>query len=275
MMNRYVPPEPAVVEQIYEADRESREQFQILEPLDSAHLRQVMVDCAQSAAARGNALGILLQRRDPNVFELLPALFEDKELGRMAIRYCRLNDRNTVDQLRRLLDHPRDHIWSSAALALARARDDGSRPRLLDWFHNGDEGHRNVAIQALIDLDGAASAELFQKSWEEGGRDEADRLVLAGALLRLGETGALTFLEDAARHAKGAWAVFAATSVAQHDPGRGFRLMQWLLDHGDSEALEALVMHAWNMARLPHAFTADGVHETRLWIEQQLQEHKS
>ena len=51
--------------------------------------------------------------------------------------------------------------------------------------------------------------------------------------------------------------------------------MKWILDHGDSEALHSLVMHAWNMAHLPHAFTPDGIHETRLWIERQLQEGSS
>jgi hypothetical protein len=48
--------------------------------------------------------------------------------------------------------------------------------------------------------------------------------------------------------------------------------MLWILDKGDLEAKRSLVMHAWNLGRLPHAFTADAIHETRPWIEQHLNE---
>ena len=51
--------------------------------------------------------------------------------------------------------------------------------------------------------------------------------------------------------------------------------MLWIVEHGDLEAKQALVMHFWNMAGLRHAFTADAIHETRFWIEQQLQAHET
>ncbi len=51
--------------------------------------------------------------------------------------------------------------------------------------------------------------------------------------------------------------------------------MLWILDQGDLAAKQALIMHGWSMARLPHAITADGIHETRLWIEQQMKEHET
>jgi hypothetical protein len=286
-MSTYIPPDPAVVEAVHRRNRDSREQYQRLKDAPVSLLRRILIDRAAPTEARGNALGILLQRKDAAVPELLPELFEDPELGHQAIRHCPLTDAGfaafpgcqrdpkVVERVRGLLDHARDRIWSCAALALARAKDETLRPRLLNWFHKGDQGHRNVAIEALIELDAAEAAGVFRESWQSGGRDDEDRLVLAGALLRLGDTRALDFLEAATQRAEGAWAVFAATSITEYDAVWGFRLMQWILDHGDSESLSSLVMHAWNMAHLPHAFTADGIHETRLWVEHLLQEHET
>ena len=46
--------------------------------------------------------------------------------------------------------------------------------------------------------------------------------------------------------------------------------MLGILDTGDLEAQQSLVSQIWNLTSLPHAFTADGVHEARAWIESQL-----
>jgi hypothetical protein len=274
-MNGYTPPDPDVAEKVHRDDREAREHHRRLEHAPSEQLRRVLGDPAEPVAARASALLGLLLRRDAAVPELLPGLFEDPAMGPLAIRYCPLSDPKAVERLRGLLNHSRERVWSGAAAALARAKDEALRPRLLDWFHKGDERHRNVAIEGLIELDASEAAVLFRESWECGGRDEGDRLVLAAALLRLGDPRGLGALEAAAQRAEGAWSVFAATAIASHDPARGCRLMQGILDHGDSGAQQALVMHAWNLAGLPHAFTADGIHETRLWVEQQLQEHEA
>src|SRR5579862_4408850 len=152
-MNEYIPPDPGVVEKMHRADQESRAQYQRLQHAPAEQLRQIVCDPAELLAARGNALGILLQRRDAGIAELLPDLFEDPELGHMAIRYCLVTTPTVVEMLRRLLDHPRDRIWSGAAAALARAKDESLRPRLLDWFHHGDQDHRNVAIEVLLSFD--------------------------------------------------------------------------------------------------------------------------
>jgi hypothetical protein len=285
-MSTYAPPDPTAVDALYHSNRESKEQFQRLKDSPADLLRQVLTDRAAPVEARANALGILLQRRHSGVIEILPDLFEDPELGHQAIRYYPLTgsaaaafpgckrDANARERIRSFLDHASDRVWSAAAMALARAKDHELLPRLLDWFHKGDQGHRNVAIEGLIELDAADAARLFRESWENGGRDKEDQLVLGRALLRLGDTCALDLMEDAARRAEGSWSVFAATSIAGHDGARGLRLMLWVLDHGDAEALSSLVMHAWNVARLPHAFTVDGIHETRLWVEQQMNDRK-
>ncbi|HEV3256735.1 MAG TPA: hypothetical protein VG013_07650 [Gemmataceae bacterium] len=270
-MSEYIPPDPAEAEQIYRAERESGEQYRRLEHAPAGQLIGLVRDPAGLAAARGNALLILLKRKDPMIPELLPELFEDPALGHLAIRYCPVSDPRVSLRLRGLLDHCRDRVWSQAALALARAKDETLRPRLLEWFHQGDLGHRNVAIEGLIHLDAGQATEIFRHRWGSGGLGEEDRLVLAAALLRLGDTRGLGLLEASAGRAEGAWSVFAAASVAGHDGVRGLRLMLWILDHGNLEAKRSVVSHGWNMARLPHAFTADGVEETRLWLEQQLQ----
>jgi hypothetical protein len=269
-MSEYVPLDPAVADKVHQSVRESREQYQRLEHAPAERLKQIVRDPAERAAARGNALLILFVRRDAEVPDILPELFEDPDLGHMAIHHCPLADPRVVAKLRALLDHPRDGTWSEAAVALAKAKDVVVRTRLLDWFHTGDEGHRNVAIEGLIQLGAPDTAELFGESWTSGGRGEEDCLVLAAALLRLNDARGLESLTAAAQKAKGAWAVFAATAIADYDEACGYRLMLWILDKGDLQAKRALVSHAWNMARLPHAFTADGIHETRLWIEQQL-----
>jgi len=274
-VSEYMPPDPAVAEQVYRAERESEDQYRRLEHAPAGQLRGLVRDPAGSTAARGNALLILLMRKDPMIPELLPELFEDPDLGHLAIRSCPVSDPRVSLRLRDLLNHPRDRVWSLAAFALARAKDESLRPRLLEWFHRGDHGHRNVAIEGLIQLDDGRAAEIFRQSWDSEALGEEDRLVLAAALLRLGDTCGLAWLEAAARKAEGSWSVFAAKSVADHDAVRGLGLLLWIIDHGDLDAKRSVVSHGWNMAHLPHAFTADGLQETRLWIEQQLPRHEA
>ena len=47
--------------------------------------------------------------------------------------------------------------------------------------------------------------------------------------------------------------------------------MRRILDVGDLQAKQSMVNQIWNYADLPHAFTADGIHEARVWIETQLE----
>jgi hypothetical protein len=47
--------------------------------------------------------------------------------------------------------------------------------------------------------------------------------------------------------------------------------MREILDHGTLESRRSMVNQVWNLTQLPHAFTADGIHEARCWVEQQLQ----
>ena len=204
-MSDYVPPDSAVAEKIHRTNQESREQYQRLEHAPAEQLRQIVSDITASSAARGNALLFLLQRRDAALPELLPELFEDRELGHMAIRYCRPTRPIVLERLRGLLNHPRDRVWPGAAMALARAKDESLRPRLLDWFQHGDQGHRNLAIEALIALDSPEAAKVCWESWSSGGRDEEDCLILSACRCAWVKRGfwPLWRLQQSGRRARG------------------------------------------------------------------------
>src|SRR5262245_60872179 len=87
-MTVYVPPDPAVAERVKKEEQESAEHRRRLEHASPEQLRQVLLDVNEPELARGNALLLLLQRKDPELGAILPDLFEDKDMSRMAIRYC-------------------------------------------------------------------------------------------------------------------------------------------------------------------------------------------
>ncbi len=159
-------------------------------------------DSAEPVEARSNAMLVLLIRRDPSVSEIFPELFEHPKLCHHAIRYCPLSDPKIVERLRALLDHPSDRIWTTAAVALSRNKDETIRRRLLEWLNHGDHGHRSVAIAGLVELDRDQAMEILQERWTEE-QDADDRNVLAAALLRLGDTRGLSFLDAEARKSEG------------------------------------------------------------------------
>lgn len=266
-MISYVPPPPDVAERIYRETRDSEEQRCRLEAASSEELKRVLLDRAESAAARSNAELLLLLRREPAMGELLPQLWEDPVLGRLAVQHCPLTDAATVERLRALLDHA--NLWSEASLRLARHRDEAIRPRLLEWWHSGDEAHRYVAIQALMVLDAATAGQLLRVRFDPAAADDTN-IVWAAFLFQLGDARGLPLLQATAERATGARAVFAATALADYDALLGACLLLRIIDQGDLEARQHLVSHVWNRADLPHAFTADGIHEARAWIEQQI-----
>jgi HEAT repeats len=266
----YAPPDPSLAEQVYRDQAASDAQRARLDHAPTEEVRRVARDPAEPLEARSNAMLVLLIRRDPSVSQIFPEMFEHPKLCHLAIRYCPLSDPKIVERLHALLDHPRDRIWSAAAFALSRNKDETIRPRLLEWLNHGDHGHRSVAIAGLVELDRDHSLEVLRGRWMEK-QDAEDRNVLAAALLRLGDTRGPGFLDAEARKAEGAWSVHAAVCISGHEPVAGLHLMLNILDNGDREALSSLVWHGWNMAHLPHAFTADAIHETRAWLEQRLQ----
>jgi len=188
----------------------------------------------------------------------------------MLLRSYRPNDDRIRDRLRRFLDDPREKSWSEAAVALARYQDQTILPQLESWLREGDRPRRNVAIECLKLLDVPEGRLVLRNFWDQNLGDEEDRLVVAAALLTLDDLRGLSHLESNARAAKASWSVFAATSIYFHDFRRGLELMLGILHEGDLEARQSLVSQIWNLTDLPHAFTADGIHEAQVWIESQL-----
>jgi hypothetical protein len=268
----YVAPDPAVAEFVYRNEQESEQQCRRLRDVSSDLLKAIARDHNESELARANALLLLLMRRDPAMPEILLELLEDPDqrLWHTLIRSYRPDDQRVRERLRRFLDDVDERSWSEAASALARLQDRTLLPRLEKWLRAGDRPHRNVAIACLKALDLPEARFLLLDFWDRSLGDQEDRLVMARALLDLDDLRGVEVLESAARACKGSWSVFAATSIYTHDSRRGLELMLGILDAGDLEAQQSLVSQIWNFTRMPHAITADGIHEARVWIESQL-----
>jgi HEAT repeat protein len=182
-MTDYTPPEAAHVfaEVVNRHQAEAELQRQRLKDAPIGRLKQILRDPREPFAARAEALARLLGPRDPELPDILLGLFDDPDqrLWLMAIRsYCP-PDHRVIARLRGMLDDRRGRRWSEAASALARTQDGTLMPRLLGWLDQGDEPHRNVAIECLTQLKSPEAHRDLLEAWEQGGRGEGDRVVLA------------------------------------------------------------------------------------------------
>jgi hypothetical protein len=271
MRTDYVAPDPTVAELVYRSAQESERQHERLKDESSDVLKTVARDRGEPETARANALFFLLMRRDPEMPAILLELFDDPNpnLWQTVIGSYRPKDQRVQEKLHGFLNATNERSWSEAALALARLQDQSLLPYLEDWLRAGDQPHRNVAIECLKVIKLPEAHSLLHDFWERGLGDEEDRYVLAAALLALDDKRGLPTLEATAHAAQGSWSVFAATTIYLHDAHRGLELMLNIINRGDLEAQQSLVSQIWNLTDLPHAFTADGIHEARLWIESQ------
>ena len=113
---------------------------------------------------------------------------------------------------------------------------------LLDWLHGEDEGLHNVAIEALRTLGTEEATATLVTSYEEQTGDDRDKVVLATALLRMGDSRGVEFLNSLGRRAKGMLSVSAATWLfLAGKVDRGLNLMLHILDRGDIEAKRGMV----------------------------------
>jgi hypothetical protein len=258
-----------------EADRVQRE----LEEADEEALRAILHDRSRPTLSRQIALGVLMRknhlRRDGTLATLMLPLLDDpdEELAGMAIKQTPRDDPEVTAKLHALLDDPRSRCWSEAAGALALRKDTTIIPRLLGWFREGDRAHRNVAWACLYFyglLGRNQCRALLREAWDAGDRDEEDRVTLAVGLLGLGDRVGWTFLVEFARRADHYSACWAAETILEHDPALGLDLMLHILDHGTTFQVRwGMVERIANAAGLPHVWTADGLAEARLWVEQQ------
>jgi hypothetical protein len=178
-------------------------------------------------------------------------------------------------RLHALLDDPERLIWSTAASVLARRKDTTIITRLLDWFREGDQDHRNVAWSCLCFyqlLEPDECRTQLREAWDAGGRDDADRAMLAIGLLGLGDRRGWPFLVRLSRTADHDSACWAAETIMEHDPALGLDLMLHILDHGATFRVRwGMVERIATSAGLPHLWTADGLAEARHWVEQRRQ----
>jgi hypothetical protein len=266
----YKAPHPSVAEWVYREESENRRQHARLQDKPREELIAVVRDRNETSSARGNALSFLLQHHDPALPDIALELLDDsdQDLRRYAIRYF-ADDPRIKSRLYVFLDDDNDLNWPEAAIALARSGDDTLLPRFEHWLHAADRGHRNVAMQCLQYLGSLDAQRLLQDFWISTG-DEEDRLSLAEVFLSLGDDRGLSLLESTAAKAEGTWSVFAATAIYGFRYPDGLQWMMHILDKGDLEAKQSMVNQIWNFARLPHAFTADGIHEARVWVQSEL-----
>ena len=106
---------------------------------------------------------------------------------------------------------------------------------MIGWFREGDEAHRNVAWSCLCFdrlLGPDECRALLREAWDDGGRDDDDRTMLAVGLLGLGDRVGWAFLVEFARRADRYSACWAAETILEHDPALGLDLMIHILDHG-------------------------------------------
>ncbi|WP_010582041.1 HEAT repeat domain-containing protein [Schlesneria paludicola] len=284
MAQDYEALDPLFGDLVHRANFQSDEDARQLENALSAELKTVIRDTDATQSKRMNALMFLRIQKDPEFLDVVLDLFDDPDQHLWHVIHpskSMLQDSRLRQKYMEKLDGPDLKNSGEAAVALAIAGEVCLFPRFADWLDNGDEPHRNVAIEALRLLNAAESLAVLQQFWDEGKGDEDTRLSVAGALFDSGDPRGRDFLETIALQAKGLASVAAATSV--YVAGRcreipvgphrqdGLKLMLHILNDGDLEAKQGMVNQIWNFERLPHAFTADGRDEAVVWVGSQLE----
>lgn len=268
-------------EHLRKSEAEAAAHRQKLEGADKERLEAVLRDPSQPATARMIAFEQLLHAYRPSaefpsrpayVAHYLGALIEDPDqaVAEMAVRHCPLTDEGLRNKIRHLLDSPHDRLRANAAVALAQAKDETVLPRLHEWFAGADETSRRIAVEGLVRLNTPEARSTLENAYHQGGRSDEDRILLAIALLRLGDAQALPFLEAIAQRAQSPWSVTAAAWIYSLDNRRGLELMLHLLDNGDAETKLSATTQVWNWARTANPYTDEGAQQARAWIEKRL-----
>lgn len=273
----YVPPDLAAAEPVRLAEAEAESERRWFEQVASEQLLRFLLDRQELSTTRQDALAVLLARlrKSPDVPEGLATLLEpllddpDVEIAKTAVGQLPLTNERALERIRRLLESPSPVLRAEAAAALARAGDTSLFETLLTWFHGESAADRSAAIECLVTLKTVAARQTLADAWEQGGRGRGDRVTLSTALLRLGDLRGIPFLEEVAQETQGAWSVTAATWIYYHQRARGLRLMRDILERGDLEAKQSMVMQIAGLTTLPHVFTAEGFDEARSWVKRQ------
>ncbi len=186
-------------------------------------LSRLARDRNESSVIRRTSLTLLVDRHrtDLTTSALLIELLDDPDptVALEAMDRALPFDAKMLGRLHEFLDDPREAYWSGAARALARRKDRAVISRLLDWFQTGDRSKRRVAF-ACFDwvLRPMDRRVLLAHSWERGGRDDEDRVMLAEGLLALGDRRGVAFLEEVSRREADVLSNRAASILREHPP---------------------------------------------------------
>ena len=283
MTSDYEAPDPTFGDWVQRCNAESDEDARRLENAAAADLKTVIRDTGATQSARMNALMFLRIQKDPEFLDVVLDLFDDPDQHlwhEIHPSNCMLQDARLRQKYFEKLDGADLENSGQAAVALAIAGETSLVPRFADWLNNGDEPHRNVAIESLGLLNSPESLAVLQQFWDEGQGDDETRLCVAGALFQSGDSRGRGVLEATALRALGSSSVLAATFVyaagrcSENPDGPhrqdGLKLMLHILNEGDLEAKQRMVNQIWNFESLPHAFTPDGRDEALAWVESQL-----
>lgn len=270
-MTDYVPPDPSEVECFQRMHEEMRQYQQQIEHLDDQELMELVSDRKQASILREVALHQLVHQRGrkESLTDRLRDLLDDPDprVAAKALFHCPLTDERSLEKARRMSKSTNYSVRGQAVIALGKAGDQTLLPQLLEWFA-GDE-KRELAIEGLVALATEEAKLQLKQGYEQGGCDDRDRAMLAIALLRLKDERGVDFLKTVAKRARGDLSVAAANWLyCEYDADIGLQLMLHILDDGDGEAKCGMVQQI--PAHLPHQFTADGIHEARLWVQQKL-----
>lgn len=273
MASDYEPPAAEYAEFVDAINRDCAAQAARLRNATPDEAWLIANDPRESQSARMEALLILFRNRDARISELQLSLLDDPDphLWQSICHTYRLDHPGIRAALLRKMSDPDCEAAGNAAITLARGHELAVIPQLEEWLRSDIREFRCVALGALQTFRSSPADTILADLWKSDWGDREDRIALAMTLSENGNLEARQLLAGIAETAQGEWATACATSIYLVDRPAGLELMAGILDHGDLEARQPMVSQISTLAGgLPHAYTYDGLAESRLWVEQQL-----
>lgn len=271
-MTDYEAPPPEVAEFVHQKRAEWMHEFQRLDGASTETAWSVVTDPSEPVAARLQAIEILRRNKDPRIPDLILSLFDepDASLWRSAILSFRPDDPRIRQRLRERTESGDRESAAVALFVLALMRDASTLEICKEWLA-GSLGQRRAAVSTLKALGTEQAVQLLKARWTDTLPTDEDRHTLALFLMECDHAEAVAYVDQLATKVTENWCVQAATSIYRARKDQGLRHMLNILQTGTLEAKQRMVYQISKLAgHLPHEFTADGIHEARLWVEAQL-----
>ncbi|MEQ9410870.1 MAG: hypothetical protein RIK87_24370 [Fuerstiella sp.] len=272
-MAEYQARSPEVAAFVHRKNAECEAQRKRLADASADDAWQIAMDTTESDAARLESILVLIRNHDDRLSDLVLSLFDEPDLTvwRSVIRSFHPDCPGIRERLREFAKHHDDDAIAAEALCVLAQMNDASTVSICqDWLTRG-QSSRNAAVETLRLLGGDASMKILEQRWADAGLTDEDRNTLALALTHFQHRDASNHVLDLARTGTCSWSVAAATTLYLCTPSTGLRCMMDILDTGTPDARRAMVHQISSLAgHLTHEYTADGIHEARLWVETQL-----